>query len=65
MDDREGKPMGNVILVDEARIRHHLGALNPPWKGKTRANVTPQESRQNCSCLPLARADGKAAVDSL
>jgi putative transposase len=27
MDDREGKPMGNVIHIDEARIRDHLGEM--------------------------------------
>jgi hypothetical protein len=27
MDDREGKPMGNVIHIDEARIRHQLGEM--------------------------------------
>lgn len=27
MDDREGKAMGNVIHIDEARIRDHLGEM--------------------------------------
>lgn len=27
MDEREGKPMGNVIHIDEARIRDHLGEM--------------------------------------
>lgn len=27
MDDKEGKPMGNVIHIDEARIRDHLGEM--------------------------------------
>lgn len=27
MDEREDKPMGNVIHIDEARIRDHLGEM--------------------------------------
>jgi putative transposase len=27
MDEREDKPMGNVIHTDEARIRDHLGEM--------------------------------------
>ena len=27
MDEREGKPMGDVIRIDDARIRDHLGEM--------------------------------------
>ena len=27
MDEREDTPMGNVIHIDEARIRDHLGEM--------------------------------------
>ena len=40
MDEREGKPMGNVIHIDEARIRDQLGEM-------VRGTVEGEEDKQS------------------
>ncbi len=59
MDEREGKPMGDVIRIDDARIRDHLGEMVRGTVEETLNAMLDAEADQLCGAARYERSEAR------
>lgn len=65
MDEREGKPMGNVIHIDEARIRGHPGEMVRGTVEEALNGMLDAEADRLCGADRYQRSAARKAADLL